>query len=152
MAFNLVPMSTLEALGSAKQGLIPVADVYKGEHLDFGSGWDIGYTGTFYYCDLGRDPESSSSDVRLLRTRSLGTIEDPGTGSASAALCAYLALQESEEKGNGPFHFHLVQGVEMGRRCDIFVEVVRKDGGKSIEAVKLSGSAVKAMEGVVTVG
>jgi len=149
MAFNLVPMATLEALGVPKQGLIPIADVYKHEHLDPGSGWDVGYTGTFYYCDLGIDPDASG--VRLLRTRSLGTIEDPGTGSASAALCAYLALQESEGQGVGPFKFHLVQGVEMGRRCDIFVEVERTADGKGIKGVKLSGSAVTVMEGIVTV-
>jgi PhzF family phenazine biosynthesis protein len=151
MAFNLVPMATLEALGAAKQGLIPIADVYKHEHLDSGSGWDVGYTGTFFYCDLGRDPEARSDDVRLLRTRSLGTVEDPGTGSASAALCSFLALEESAERGSGPFRFHLVQGVEMGRRCDIFVEVARKQNGKSIESVKLSGNAVKVMEGVITI-
>jgi predicted PhzF superfamily epimerase YddE/YHI9 len=151
MAFNLVQMATLEALGAAKQGLIPIADVYKHEHLDSGSGWDVGYTGTFFYCDLCRDIEAPAADVRLLRTRSLGTIEDPGTGSASAALCSFLALEEIAEKGSGPFRFHLIQGVEMGRRCDIFVEVVREEDGKSIKGVKLSGNAVKVMEGFVTV-
>jgi predicted PhzF superfamily epimerase YddE/YHI9 len=149
MAFNLVPLKTLEALGSVSQGLIPVASVFKGEHLDPGSGWDVGYTGTFYYCDLGTDQEDA--ERRLIRTRSIGTREDPGTGSASSALCCYLALQEGKHKGKGPFKFHLTQGVEMGRRCDIFVDVTRREDGAGIEDVKLSGTAVEVMEGVLRV-
>lgn len=149
MAFNLVPMKTLEALGLPNQGLLPIADLYKAEYLDAQSGWDIGYTGTFYYCDLGIDPEDEKR--RYLRTRSIGSREDPGTGSASAALCSYLALQEDQAKGSGPFLFHLVQGVEFGRRCDIFVTVTRAPDGKSITDVKMSGSAVQVMEGVVSV-
>ncbi|KAF2475384.1 phenazine biosynthesis-like protein [Lindgomyces ingoldianus] len=149
MAFNLVPLSTLEALGSVSEGLVPVADVFACEYLDKGSGWDAGLTGTFYFVDLGCDPDSP--DRQLLRTRSIGSREDPGTGSASAALCSYLALQEGVEKGRGPFEFHLVQGVEMGRRCDIFVSVVRKAGGREIEEIRLKGAAVEVMEGVIEV-
>ncbi|KAF2254992.1 phenazine biosynthesis-like protein [Trematosphaeria pertusa] len=146
MAFNLVPMANLDALALPAQGLLPIAKLYAGEHLDPGSGWDIGYTGTFYYVDLGSDAEHA--DTRLLRTRSIGSREDPGTGSASGALCCYLALQEGKE---GVRKFHLTQGVEMGRRCDIFVEVVVMEGGKEIEELRLSGSAVEVMEGMVFV-
>ncbi|GME56396.1 Phenazine biosynthesis protein [Neofusicoccum parvum] len=149
MAFNLVPLSTLPALASVSAGLVPAADVFACRHLDAGSGWDVGLTGTFYYVDLGADPECAGR--RLLRTRSIGSREDPGTGSASGALCSYLALQEGPEKGRGPFEFHLVQGVEMGRRCDIFVRVVRKEDGEGVEEVVLSGNAVKVMEGFVNV-
>lgn len=150
MAFCMVSLKTLEDLAKADIGmLIPVADAYKHEHLDLGSGWDIGYTGTFFFCNQGIDPEDK--DRRLIRTRSLGTREDPGTGSASAALSCYLALQESKEKGEGPFLFHLMQGVEMGRRCDIFVQVKRTIDGTRIADVKLSGTAVKVMEGTVFV-
>lgn len=149
MAFNLVPLSTLPALASVSAGLVPAADVFACHHLDAGSGWDVGLTGTFYYVDLGADPERAGR--RLLRTRSIGSREDPGTGSASGALCSYLALQEGPEKGRGPFEFHLVQGVEMGRRCDIFVRVVRKEDGEGVEEVVLSGNAVEVMEGFVNV-
>jgi PhzF family phenazine biosynthesis protein len=150
MAFCMISVKTLETLAKADIGmLIPVADAYKHEQLDQGSGWDIGYTGTFFFCDQGVDPEDKNR--RLVRTRSLGTREDPGTGSASAALASYLALQESKEKSEGPFLFHLVQGVEMGRRCDIFVQVKRTSDGTGIVDVKLSGNAVKVMEGKVYV-
>ncbi|KAF2107135.1 hypothetical protein BDV96DRAFT_653983 [Lophiotrema nucula] len=151
MAFNLVPMKTLEALGSVSAGLLPYEKVYAREYLDAGSGWDVGMTGTFYYCDLGVDPDDTPGQRRLLRTRSLGSREDPGTGSASSALCSYLALREGPEKSSGPFEFHLVQGVEMGRRCDLFVKVQRTEDGKGVEKVWLSGTAVEVMDGTVAV-
>ncbi|KAF9025473.1 phenazine biosynthesis-like protein [Hymenopellis radicata] len=134
MTFICVPLTSLEALGS-------------GLHLDTFDGWNVGFTGTFYYVDLGLDPEDQSK--RLLRTRSIGRAEDYGTGSASSGLCCYLSLLEDKEKGAGPFEFHLVQGVEVGRRCDIFVSVTRTEDGQSIEDVQLRGTAVKVMEGII---
>jgi predicted PhzF superfamily epimerase YddE/YHI9 len=146
MAFGLCKLPDLEALGRVDGPLIPSEIRYKQTFLDVGSGWDIGYTGSFYYVDMDRDPEDSG--VRLLRTRMNSMTEDPGTGSASAALCSHLALME---KAEGKVRFHLVQGVEMGRRCDIFVDVVMKNGGDGIEDVKLSGMSVEVMEGTLHV-
>jgi predicted PhzF superfamily epimerase YddE/YHI9 len=121
MAFGLAKLPSLEALASMTGPLVPATDRYKPSHfLDVGSGWDVGYTGTFYYVDLGDE-----ANVRRLRTRSIPQHEDPGTGSASAALCCYVALQEGKE---GVMRFHLTQGVEMGRQCDIFVSVRMEDG------------------------
>lgn len=147
MAFNLVAMKDLDALTVPTQGLLPLGKLYKGEHLDQGSGWDVGYTGSFYYCDMGYNDEEPG--VRQLRTRSLGSREDPGTGSASCALASYLSLTET---GNRERKFHLTQGVEMGRRCDIYVEVMLKEGGRVVDKLKMSGAAVEVMEGVLTVG
>ncbi|KZP18912.1 phenazine biosynthesis-like protein [Athelia psychrophila] len=149
MAFNLVPLTTLEALVSVSAGLLPVPEVYRGLHLDAFDGWNAGLTGTFYYVDLGIDPDQPG--CRFIRTRSIGSREDPGTGSASSALCCYLSLLEGREKGKGPFEFHLVQGVEVKRRCDIFVSVIRTEGGEDIDEVRLSGGAVKIIEGVIEV-
>jgi predicted PhzF superfamily epimerase YddE/YHI9 len=146
MAFGLCQLPDLEALGRINGPLIPAATRYETTLLDAGSGWDVGYTGTFYYVDLKRDPKDES--VRLLRTRSIPQHEDPGTGSASAALCCYLALTEG---ARGTAKYHLVQGVEMGRRCDIFVDVVMKEAGEGIEDVRLSGQAVEVMEGSLSV-
>ncbi|KAJ4286112.1 hypothetical protein N0V90_013461 [Kalmusia sp. IMI 367209] len=146
MAFNLIRMTDLDALARPTEGLLPLRKLYAGEHLDKGSGWDIGYTGSFYYVDLGYDDKEPG--VRQLRTRSLGSREDPGTGSASCDLAAYLSLIEEGEKKR---KYHLTQGVEMGRRCDIYVEVVLKEGGKEIEELKMSGAAVEVMEGILNV-
>lgn len=152
MAFALVPLLSISDLGSISAGLLPPAKVYDAQHLDAGSGWDVGFTGTFYYVDMGiEDSNDDGQSRRFLRTRMIGSREDPGTGSASSALCCYLALQEGKEKGKGPFAFHLVQGVELGRQCDIFVEVLRTDDGSNVEEVVLKGTAVEVMEGVVNV-
>jgi PhzF family phenazine biosynthesis protein len=72
--------------------------------------------------------------------------EDPATGSASSALGAYLALHEAAEKGNGPFRYILTQGVEMGKKSDIIVDVTRAGPG-FIESIFLSGTAVMVMQG-----
>jgi predicted PhzF superfamily epimerase YddE/YHI9 len=142
MAFGLAQLPSLEALGQMNGPLVPAADRYKPElFLDVGSGWDVGYTGTFYYVDLGKE-----GNVRRLRTRGIPQHEDPGTGSASAALCCYIALKEGKE---GVMRFHLTQGVEMGRQSDIFVSV--KMEGREVKGVELSGQAVEVMEGLLTV-
>lgn len=145
MAFGLCKMADLKALGGVSGSpLLPPQDRYKCQYLDEGSGWDKGPTGSFYYVDLGTDEKG----VRSLRTRAIPAFEDPGTGSASAALCCYLCLTEG---GEGWQRFYLTQGVEMGRRCDIFVDVNMKEGGDEVEEVELSGGAVEVMEGKLTV-
>lgn len=150
MAFNLVPLADLTALGLPTKGLLPVEECYKAAHLDKGSGWDVGYTGTFYYTDLGVDSEGDEN-VRGLRTRSIGSREDPGTGSASCALCCYLAVVARQAGAPREQKFHLTQGVEMGRRCEIYVNVVTTSEGRGIENVELGGTAVPVMEGVLTI-
>lgn len=149
MAFNLVSVASVETLGLPNKGLLPIEECYRAEHLDQGSGWDFGYTGTFYYTELGPDPEDDQ--VRALRTRSIGTREDPGTGSASCALCSYLAVTAHRSGQDSVQKFHLTQGVEMGRRCDIYVCVQVTRDGDGIESVELSGSAVQVMEGSLTI-
>lgn len=148
MAFNLVPLCSTAALALPSKSLLPAEEIYKAEHLDPGSGWDVGYTGTYFYVDLGPDPEDS--EAVLLRTRSISTREDPGTGSAACALCAYLAV-EGWKKGEGrERRFHVTQGVEMGRRSDIYLRVGVGEGGE-LEWVEMSGAAVRVMEGVLEV-
>ncbi|MBB3611184.1 PhzF family phenazine biosynthesis protein [Rhizobium sp. BK602] len=73
-------------------------------------------------------------------------LEDPATGSASAALGAYLAslLPESDTK----LDITIEQGVEMGRRSLIDLDV-RKSAG-SVTDVFVSGDCVSVMRGEVT--
>jgi trans-2,3-dihydro-3-hydroxyanthranilate isomerase len=54
-----------------------------------------------------------------------GTWEDPATGSANAALAALL-LQLS---GTDADRYHIVQGVEMGRRSELFARATRGSDG-----------------------
>ena len=137
VSFILVHLPDLEALAKAEYTLHK--DSYNASILD--PGWQEGLIGTLYYVSQG---------AGTYRTRMHVNFEDPATGSASGALGAYLALHEPKEKGSGPFKYSLVQGVEMGKRSEIGVEVVRgEDGG--VEEVCLSGTAVKVMEGSLEV-
>ncbi len=69
--------------------------------------------------------------------------EDPATGSAAGALCAYLAslLPESD----GELCFTVDQGVEMGRPSRIEV-TVEKQGGQ-LGATHIGGTCVEMMRG-----
>lgn len=72
-----------------------------------------------------------------------GIPEDPATGSAAAALAAWIGRLEGASN-----NFFIVQGVDMGRPSTInaAVEVIE---GEPV-AVTIAGSAVKVMEGRLT--
>ena len=67
--------------------------------------------------------------------------EDPATGSAAGSLGAYLWQHECTKPGET---LHVLQGVEMGRPSDIYVQVTEQRG-RAIP--KVSGSAVRILEG-----
>ena len=144
MTFILAKLPDLEALAKPTRNLLGTENTYQVSHkLD--EGWQAGLVTSFFYVDLGRD----ESGTRLLRTRMLGSREDPATGSASSALCSYLSL--SEKGGQRKRKYQLTQGVEMGRKSDISIEVTLSETGDAIEKVMLKGEALKVMEGVIEV-
>ncbi len=69
-----------------------------------------------------------------------GILEDPATGSAAAALAAYLGQLDGASQA-----FDISQGVKMGRPSRISTEVSVEDG--TPVAVAIAGDAVKVMEG-----
>lgn len=143
MTFILAKKGSLEDLAIPTENLLGADNGYKVFHkLD--EGYREGIVGTYFYADLGIE----DGGVRRLRTRMLSRREDPATGSAASALCSYLSLYEA-----GPLvrKYHLTQGVEMGRRSDIYIRVTLNADGKSIAEVLLSGTAVKVMEGSVEI-
>jgi trans-2,3-dihydro-3-hydroxyanthranilate isomerase len=73
--------------------------------------------------------------------------EDPATGSASAALAAFLATHESD--AGDSVELTITQGVEMGRDSRIHLRVTLSGGEPS--GVKVSGDCVEVMRGVLTV-
>jgi PhzF family phenazine biosynthesis protein len=73
-----------------------------------------------------------------------GPLEDPATGSAASDLVAYLSLQEG--KPNEVLAFEIVQGVEMGRRSEITIDV-EMNSNSAISKIFLAGGAVRIMEG-----
>ncbi|WP_282609142.1 PhzF family phenazine biosynthesis protein [Pelagibius sp. Alg239-R121] len=76
-----------------------------------------------------------------------GNFEDPATGSASAALGAYLA--KLNPAPDGDFRIEIEQGVEMGRPSEITLDL-RKSGGE-VRDVKVTGLCVQVMRGVLTI-
>lgn len=75
-------------------------------------------------------------------------IEDPGTGSATGPLAAYLA-----ERGyigadeSGTVRFVSEQGVKMGRPCDLYGRLQLVDGRAS--RIEIGGSVVPVLEGTL---
>jgi trans-2,3-dihydro-3-hydroxyanthranilate isomerase len=71
--------------------------------------------------------------------------EDPATGSASAALGAYLVSLEPDP--NMTISLTVEQGVEMGRRSVIGIDVVKQDG--IVTDVTISGACAPVMRGEI---
>lgn len=74
-----------------------------------------------------------------------GIGEDPATGSAAAALAGRLA--DECALPDGRLDWKIVQGLEIGRRSELFVSAERADG--RVDAVRVGGHAVRIMEGVL---
>lgn len=86
-----------------------------------------------------------SSEPSKIRSRMFAPLsnipEDPATGSAAAALAALLATFDGLDRDQ---RYEIVQGVEMGRRSDIFATV--SDG-----RVRVGGPCVPMQRGVFTI-
>lgn len=84
---------------------------------------------------------------KVIRTRMIeGSLEDPATGSAASGLAAYLSSTAGKE---GTQQYAFVQGVEMGRRSEIGVNVGFGDG--KVASVELVGSAVEVSSGRIAI-
>lgn len=148
MAFVLVRLASLEQLGALSAS---------GRGLDFDLLPDLldkgpwgpeagGHVSRYYYVVTDDDTTEGTKDIR---TRMIGLHEeDPATGSAACTLASYLSLEAGAN--SKLLRYNVTQGVEMGRRSEILVEVQTKaDGG--IEAVYLGGSAVEVTRGTIRV-
>lgn len=149
MTFLLVRLESLETLAQVE---IVSSELSFHGLLDHENGWDTGFVAKYYYViERGGDRENGFAnggfEVAKVRTRMMeSTMEDPATGSAACALSSYLALKERKTR-----RFEITQGVEMGRRSVIGVEVVVGEEGERVQSVKLSGSAVQVMEGTLRI-
>jgi PhzF family phenazine biosynthesis protein len=108
--------------------------------------WCDTFIGTYFFVRTG----PGSLGVTTLRTRMIeGTLEDPATGSAASDLAAYLSLMDG--KSGETLSFEIIQGVEMGRRSKIFIDVEMANEEKSLSKIYLTGGAVQVMEGRCTI-
>ncbi|KAF2083200.1 Diaminopimelate epimerase-like protein [Saccharata proteae CBS 121410] len=150
MAFALISLDSLQTLGRVATGAFtPEAS------LDAGP-WHESFLALMFYVRLpdadvatpvapAAAAAAANDGTQHFRTRMIqGPLEDPATGSASAALAAYLTLEQGVASGVTKYGF--TQGVEMGRKSEIGVEVTL-DEDRSIKTVDLVGGAVQVMEG-----
>ncbi|PGH11441.1 hypothetical protein AJ80_07120 [Polytolypa hystricis UAMH7299] len=142
----LAALSTESAAGS-------ISPTAQSEYFD--DEWVAGgHVGAYFYV---RDVWDDELQGNVIRSRMLdSTLEDPATGSAASGLACYLTLTDVAAGGaeigdKKPWSYDIVQGVEMGKRSVIGLRVALKDGGKEIESVELSGSAVRVSEGSIRV-
>jgi trans-2,3-dihydro-3-hydroxyanthranilate isomerase len=101
----------------------------------------FGTVGGYLYAKGGLDP-ATDYRTRMFNPSGEGT-EDPATGSAAALFASQLFLTLGLKEGTHAFR--LEQGYEMGRPSDIDMEADVR-GGK-LFAVRVAGSAVRVMEG-----
>ncbi|KAK2763698.1 hypothetical protein FQN54_009314 [Arachnomyces sp. PD_36] len=138
MTFTLVDFSSAPALlTQLKAGEAPKPE------LD--EGWRESHYGTIFYSQLTPDTETTNVINRIRVRMICDGIEDPATGSGCSALATYLALQKG---GKDSRHgFAIEQGVEMGRRSQICIEVKLDASGTGVAGVTLSGRATFITEG-----
>lgn len=150
MTFVLVDLASLEELEAVTLACTPIPEI----QLDTYDGWDKSLVGLYFYVLESRPSDQSRPGVDKfkLRTRMIEPelgVEDAATGSAASTLACYLATSEQErESGGARYEFEMVQGVEMGRRSEIGLEVEVGKEGKVMEVV-LSGTAVAVSEGTL---
>ncbi|XDG03771.1 hypothetical protein ABKA04_003386 [Annulohypoxylon sp. FPYF3050] len=144
MTFILAQLPNLEALAQQTSNLVGAENTYTAKYL-LDESWRHGIVVSYFFVDLG-----TASSARKLRTRSLGSREDPGTGSAASALCAFLSLREGAE-GPATKRYEIAQGVEMGRPNEIRVQVTLSEDRKAVREILLSGHTVKVLEGRVPI-
>lgn len=139
---QLPSLEALNAVTTATGGReIPATSSATGGYLD--PGWDVpGHVSVYFHV---RDVWDDELQKKVIRSRMVaGILEDPATGSAASGLAAYLALTNVEKKGGA---YTIVQGVEMGQRSEIGVQVFVEETGIGIREIKLQGKAVKVSEG-----
>ena len=147
--FLLVPVRSLDALARAQVSLPELAELLRGEHRAV-----FAFTRHTSESDVRArmltakvTEQKTDEAVPNIRARmlgaALGVYEDPATGSAHGPLGAYLAAHTDILPGDkGEFISH--QGVEMGRRSELFVRLERTNSGVQ---VSVGGAAVKVGEG-----
>jgi len=129
VTFHLIPVRDANVLRKVRVNPTAWADVF---HYDHSSVYVFTLT-----------PDERENDIAA-RMFGMGLGEDPGTGSAAAALIGMLA---EEALGSGQADYILRQGYEMGRPCRITLQL-RKENDVLVHGA-IGGEAVVVGEGVL---
>jgi pre-mRNA-processing factor 19 len=162
MTALLVELPSLEHLSRVSTASrLDFGEAIQGLLLDDGP-WGKSFCYRYYYVSLDNanlgekaliNASREQEDLtRHIRTRMIElATEDPATGSAAVTLGAYLAMKHHPH--GQKVKVEITQGVEMGRKSDIHVEVNSKyeNGQTTIGELTLGGSAVVVMTGTINV-
>ncbi|KAK0703981.1 hypothetical protein B0T26DRAFT_757479 [Lasiosphaeria miniovina] len=151
MTFLLVRLPSLAHLG--RISIAKQLNFARVPGLQDAGEWRGGFVSRYYYVVTGESTAAGGAREWAIRTR-LNVeqgFEDPATGSAACTLASYLAISTRAVHGAS---FALTQGVEMGRRSEIAVDVTAEaDGGNAgevrVKNVFLGGTAVLVMSGSI---
>jgi predicted PhzF superfamily epimerase YddE/YHI9 len=148
MTFALVRLPSVAVLGAVRLEASLDFDALPGGGAPLlDADFAPSYVGRYYYVDEGED----ESGVRKIRSRMIQMeLEDPATGSAASTLASYLTITEGRREAS----FKIVQGVEMGRRSDIYIQTtseVDAAGNTKMKDVWLCGDAVVVQTGRISV-
>ena len=136
LPFPIAELTSLAALATARPNL----DAFRAAE-DVHGRTDGGFSLFLYVRDA-----ANPGHLRARMFAPLDDIpEDPATGSASAALAAFLV--ETSAAPDGDHTITITQGVEMGRRSEIALSVT-KQNGKAV-AVRISGDCVPVIAGTI---
>jgi trans-2,3-dihydro-3-hydroxyanthranilate isomerase len=135
LAFVLAQVSDLKTLERARPNPASFAGAARSHAVD-------GRMSLFLY----HRPPNNLATIRARMFAPLSnTVEDPATGSASAALGAYLVSRQKEPDVTA--NLVIEQGVEMGRPSHIKLSVRKAKG--SISEVFVAGRCVAVMRGTI---
>jgi PhzF family phenazine biosynthesis protein len=136
MSWFLLPVTSLEALGNLQPYAKPI---------ELPAGYLGAWDGALMVLAYHITERDEGNDVVTARTRMFWAEgrEDAATGSASVAFASYLAKKRGKNT-----KVEIIQGVEMGRKSLIAVDVTLKDG--EISMVLLEGEAVQVMQGTLS--
>lgn len=136
LAFACAELESLDALASARPNVALFHEA-SARHPRQGGDFSL-----FLYVRNPQDP----SQIRARMFAPLDNVlEDPATGSASAALAAFLVTRDG--RSDGETRLVIEQGVEMGRRSIIEIDVVKAAG--SVTDVRITGRSVAVMHGTL---
>ena len=131
LPFVLIELNNLDTLAN----VVPNTNAYQTAEAAFPNQVDL--FATFAYVRNG-----DQVNARMFAPLS-NMSEDPATGSAAAALGAYLTEQDQTA-----LKFTIHQGIEMGRPS--FIDVTTTLENTHCTSVTIGGAAVKTMEGQLT--
>lgn len=126
VAFDLVPVRSLEAIARAQPNLEVFSKVFG----------DSDHPAVYVY--TRETAEAGRHFHARMFAPSFGIGEDPATGAAASAFAG--ALMQFEPLGDGEHLFLIEQGYEIGRPSEISLQVVIRDG--ALASAEIGGSAV----------